>query len=417
MKIRKLYGGALENPEIAKFLLSAGAGMQNQRTFGAGLGAGMQAGSMSLIDSINAQQKQKLEEETRQKQMDSQFANQMKLFTTQRGINLEDQNKNIQGYKALAHSLGRDLPEDITEEPAKIFTQGLFNILGKEKSYTPITDQAGRNFVIDPKNPNQPAIPIQFGQQVQQVTGQSMPPVQAPQVASGNVNIFNPQPAQAPVTGNPKVDQITAETLTKNNIEAQQKQMDADKKLLAEDPSRLSGYYNTVNNLAGMEGDLKDYQSKVNGTWQDNNLVYDIKKAIGYDPTISNLTQERGKMMVDYIKNLKSEGIAPSQMMNTENEYARAQQAIAGDGPVATRLKAFYDATRGFKQDMQGVEAAREAAAKRLGLPYKPMFDINKIPGRPIVSVKDGNFTIGQSYEFNGKKYRAISPTEVEQVD
>ncbi len=73
----------LGSPILTKFLLSMGAGMQNQPTFGRAMGSGVQAGNQSLIDSISDQQKEAELEQRAQKQQLAELARQKSVMQMQ----------------------------------------------------------------------------------------------------------------------------------------------------------------------------------------------------------------------------------------------------------------------------------------------------------------------------------------------
>jgi hypothetical protein len=254
-------------------------------------------------------------------------------------------------------------------------------------------------------------------------SGSTSAPSQGPSTG-GLRNIFAGGSLNQGSSINPSnVSPKTAQKLEEDQVGAQMDQAKADKALLAADPSKSNSLFGTANNLANIQKNLDAYDADLNTgilprSLKDNNLGYDIQKLTGTNPILSNLNQNYGQTMVEQIKALKEAGIAPSQLMNTENEWTRQLAAKAGDGPIASRKEAFHGMTRAFKQDLISVEANRAAAAQRLGVPHTPLIDPNTLPGPKIYSFSTGDKTIGSTIidKKSGKRYRVIAPDQVEEL-
>ena len=69
----------------------------------------------------------------------------------------------------------------------------------------------------------------------------------------------------------------------------------------------------------------------------DNNISFDLANRHWYKYHVNNLNQDYMQLIQDQIKNLKSVGISPTQLMNTEIEAKRMMQSQAGSGNIAVK--------------------------------------------------------------------------------
>jgi hypothetical protein len=413
-------GEFFKSPLIQQYLLAAGAGMMNKSSFGQAVGSGIQNGSQAAINEIQRQQEEKMRNDYFVKQQQAAFTAHKQNSEYDKGEKqAEEQDQAISNAKLLT-----DNGVDITGLNAKTVNNLAAQLIDqqfkpeKQTTYVPVQKPGGGGVDwVDPKNPSN----VYGG--TQQLSDQ--PKATQPEVNTNNGGVVPPGWKGSVSTSKPlsfnnqeAIDKKVAET----TIEQNTKQFEADRKLMDGDSSKRASILNKANNFADINNNLSAYEAQLGGhagnPLIDNNVTFNAQAALGTNPIVSKLKQDNGQVMVDTIKSYKSEnGIAPTQMMNTEKEWERQSAAAVGDGSIAARKEAAAKLQRAYKQDLIEHESLRQKAAANLGVEYKPLFDINTIPGPKIISMPTGNKPIGSTGKLpNGKKIRVIGPDQIEEV-
>lgn len=210
-------------------------------------------------------------------------------------------------------------------------------------------------------------------------------------------------------------DKTKIEEQTRNN-----KQLEEDRQLLANDESKKAILDKTALNLTDIHNNLIGYKSDLDKNWfpslYNNNVGIDIQQTLGTNDHLSKLKQNNFEVLQNTIKEMKDAGISPTQMMNTETEAKRIMDAKTGDGSINARIEAYNKMSRALKTGLLEHEEKRKAATERLGVEYKPLLDVNILPGNKVYSFNTSNAKIGSTAKVDGKTLRVIGQNLVEEV-
>lgn len=434
------------NPQIAQYLLGMGAGMAQGsvgNSFGGALAQGFGTAGQYAAQDVERQ---------------NTAADDMKRFFIQQSLEgkrqqalidykeSKDTAKQQDDSAAMASSVsdmfqGQKIPPEAIKlvntilspkAPYEIKKTAYGQLIDQQKltepTYASFTTPGGENKAFNTKNPNDvrdigatSSAPVQQNIPTSPAISTQISPIAAP---PGWTSKTSSPAVTAPPGSSPKTVQRAEEL----NLEMQQKQgeeqvkaaakqHEADVALMGVDPTKTAKYTEQIGNMSDLNRNLNIVQNKYGEHWYTNNQPF-LEVASKFDKDVANVTQNQGQIMVDVIKNFKEvNGVAPTQLMNTEKEWERQKEAAVGGGPVESQLEANKKLMRAFKLDMAGYEEQRKTAAGRLGVDYKPLIPSHLLPNfENSLPAKTGDKPIGSEWVVNGKRYRVVGQDKLIEV-
>lgn len=428
------------NPQIAQYLLGMGAGMAQGsvgQSFGGALAQGFGTAGQFAAQDVE-RQNTAADEMKRFKQQ------QAMILASHKALKQEDVNAETRanvskaiGYQNYLQTLP---PEVLSKLPGADKVISLdpstnyeaINQFGEsaikesikapktpELTFNPVTGEGylrGESGIAPFNGPTSTAAP----NVTQPTTPMAKPP--APQAdKSGNVNIFQPQAnAVAPSTTSANLSPKTMQKEQELSVEAQQKQATADRELLQSLPDAQAKFDSMAQTHNNLYGALNKYDTETSSPLRRNDIAFNAYKHAEGTPEAGLNSLFEGEVL-DKLKALKQDTGSAAQIANSLPERAALTTAVTGGGGPIERKAAHrlaVDAAR--RNAIAQNENMKNAYLRVHGTleGFREPFDVSKLPSySKVIDVPDGKFSPGQTLTGkNGKKYRAISSTQLEEM-